>query len=244
MTIENVDYKKYIPLLNVLGYLEATYNLIISHEKFKEDRDEDIYQSPGGEAIKRIEAIADSAVQELHKTAVLQCGICLENLLKLSLESVLDGLDDHWKDELKKYYRNQITSNGQCDNFLNLFRLIDKHSRSCDSHGFKNMPFIIGDADIKKSKKSSKKDKRPANKIYEDSCKRIKKIEDFSVLAATTNQNGRSFRTLHNDIIEKRNDISHGKTHGVTREYALEAIEFTIQFSVGFLENLESYNII
>lgn len=243
MTIENINYKKYIPLLNVLGYLEATYNLISSHEKFKEDRDEGIYQLPGGEAIKRIEAIADSAVQELHKTAVLQCGICLENLLNLSLESVLDGLNDHWKDELKKYYRNQITGSGKWENFINLFKLIDKYSRSCNSHGFKDMPFIIGELDIKESDELSKSDKRSANSIYSDSCKYVD-VGDFNVLAATTNAKDRVFKTLHNDIIEKRNDISHGKTHGVTREYALESIEFTIRFSVGFLEGLEDYNII
>ena len=247
MELKNIDHKKYIATVPPLKELEKTYDLIHKHKIFKETRKESMYLDPGADTVKKIEKIADSAVAELYKTALVQCGICMEFLLDKILNDILDGLEKHWIESLKSNYRTTITGAGKPENFNNLMDLILRCFLNGDSCNFTKMPEVP---------------RKGVSKSYyaqfrESASLSMYKNIDLRNFATLTNLSESSkyaklseekklmiLKNIHSNIIKMRDDISHGKSHGVNREYAIKSIEFTVRFSVGFLETMENHSIL
>ena len=249
-----INYKQYFKQVPPLADLEKTYNLIETYTNFKENRDESIYKNQWSETFISIESIADSVIDELYKMALVQCNICMEFLLGKILDDILYGLDKHWVESLKDKYKASITGNAKPGNYANLIDLIFDCAFNSGLYGFKNISAISEDEE-KKGLSNQRKDFR--KEISEELYKYIN-VSDFYILTSATagkvNNGGKGSKSLeeelmviksmHTNIINVRNDISHGNNHGVVRDYAQKSIEFTVRFSCGFLEKMKNHNIL
>lgn len=261
MELEDIRYREYL-MVPPIKSLERIYELIDNHIEFKKGRDDSIYNGPHSKAVKDLEKIADSALAEIYKTAILECSICMEYLLNESLNVVLGDLDRHWVDVLKENkYNKTIAGNGMPNHFSNLIKLIFTCSNSEGNYSFKNIPTVSQDgSESDVNKRFSDESKRFSEEFFNAMYKNID-IDEFRVLTGAKSKNNKSkisskdgaesksdnlqiLKSMHANIITTRNLISHGKGAEVKQDYALQAILFTLNFSVEFIKKMKNYNIL
>lgn len=256
MKLEDIGYREYL-MVPPIKSLERIYKLIDNHIKFKKGRDDSMYNGPHSKAVKDLEKIADSALAEIYKTAILECAICMEHLLNESLNVVLGDLDKHWVDVLKENkYNKTITGKGMPNNFSNLIKLIFTCSNSEGNYSFKNIPTVS--KDVSERDISTKFSEEFFNAMYKNI-----DIDEFRALTGAKSKNNKNkskisskddaeiksdnlkiLKSMHTNIITTRNLISHGKGAEVKQDYALQAILFTLNFSVEFIKKMKNYNIL